>query len=138
MITARDIQFTSQATALGQEITGSFSINSHTEKRRSKMPSLTAILSAVWGRLTRTGTARGPGAVGQNPEPMGPPDDHIYRGPVAPGGGPSPSAPCENTAIQGYYALGHEQAKRIRQHGALDVHSELAVHSHYVRRVVSK
>ena len=102
------------------------------------MPSLTAILSAVWEGLTRTGTAREPGAVGQNSEPMGPPDALYNVPPSADLGGPSPSALGENTAIQGYYALGHEQAKRIRQHGALDGHNELAVHSHYVRRVVSK
>ena len=83
-----------------------------------KLRSLTAKKVAEFWGLTRTGTAREPGAVGQNSEPMGPPDALYNVPPSADLGGPSPSAPCENTAIQGYYALGHEQAKRIRQHGA--------------------
>ena len=82
-----------------------------------KLRSLTLKMVAVWRGLTRTGTAREPGAVGQNSEPMGPPDALYNVPPSADLGGPSPSAPCESTAIQGYYALGHEQAKRIQQHG---------------------
>jgi hypothetical protein len=81
-----------------------------------KLPILTRKLVTVFRGLTRTGTARGPGAVGKYPEPMGPPSDHIYSGPAGQVGEHSPSALDVSADVAGYYALGHEDAKRIRQH----------------------
>lgn len=80
-----------------------------------KLPSLTRKLATVLGGLTRTGTARGPGAVGKDPKPMGPPSHYIYSGPACQVGEHSPSALDVSTDVAGCYALGHEDAKRIRQ-----------------------
>lgn len=80
-----------------------------------KLPKLTQKIASIFRELTRTGTARGPGAVGQNSRPMGPPETSTNDSPLSPGGVPSPSAPCNDTAIQGYYACGHDGAKRITQ-----------------------
>ena len=80
-----------------------------------KLPKLTLkSVTEFWG-LTRTGTARGPGAVGQNSEPMGPPAALMNDAPLSPSGVPSPSTPCDDAAIQGYYTCGHDGAKRIAQ-----------------------
>lgn len=80
-----------------------------------KLPKLTQKIASIFRELTRTGTARGPGAVGQNSDSMGPPAALMNDRPSSPSGVPSPSTPCNDAAIQGYYACGHEGAKRITQ-----------------------
>lgn len=81
-----------------------------------KLPKLTQKIASIFRELTRTGTARGPGAVGQNSEPLGPPAEPMDDSPLSPSGVPSPSAPCDDTAIQGYYACVADGAKLIAQH----------------------
>lgn len=83
-----------------------------------KLPNLTIKRVAEFLGLTRTGTARGPGAVGQNSDSMGPPETLVNDRPSSPSGVPSPSTPCDDAAIQGYYACGHDGAKRITQQDA--------------------
>ena len=80
-----------------------------------KLPNLTQKIASIFRELTRTGTARGPGAVGQNSDSMGPPAALMNDAPLSPSGVPSPSTPCNDAAIQGYYACGHDGAKRITQ-----------------------
>ena len=83
-----------------------------------KLPKLTQKIASIFRELTRTGTARGPGAVGQNSDSMGPPETLVNDRPSSPSGVLRPSTPCDDAAIQGYYACGAEDAKRITQQDA--------------------